>query len=614
MSPRVARPALVAFALVLALVALPRRALAWVDVRVAGDDVRLDIKKDGAARVEHKITLRISGGPLRSIDLRGVDPDAVPEPDGYVVPEQEAKVNSLASAVPITSELLPPPSRAPEDGSPALSVMRVRFDADKGLSRGVYVVFLRYRTDLAGRGLLARDGSMARVRWTGLTWEDGFNARATFVMPTGATEPRVDEPAVNEAEGAPPPASVLSTLHRATGRDELELMRLYAPTDEPIVWTVRFDARALDVTAPRAQQVTPQAAAPAGALAPDRRGFVLLGGGVLFVLYALLVAVKSREVARASSAVGTEPRPLIPASIFLRSAGAGLSLVAGVALQLLLPTGTLGALFVVLAAALASHRAPVWMRASALRGPGQWLPISEEEAFARPPRPRGAWLDVSTRAGKALLFATLVALGVGVWFVSKSSLYHAHLFAYDAVALLAIFCTGRMAELPPDPVTAPAPFLGDVARRIRKTMRKAGEEVRLVPRIRVPEGSARADELRLTVIPRAPLPGFAGLEIGVVLAPSVGGCWQAPEVLLRVTAGSPCEAAVEALAGAGRWQRGRRPNERVIAFSPRLPLSWMTADLAARLAISVRVAKGSETSGIRRKAQALGSTAKEKAA
>jgi hypothetical protein len=609
MSPRVARPALVAFALVLALFGLPRRALAWVDFKVTGDDVRLDIKKDGAARVEHKIALRISGGPLRSIDLRGVDPDAVPEPDAYVVPADEASVNSLASAVPITTELLPPPSRAPADGSPALSVLRVRFDADKGLRQGHYVVFLRYRTDLARRGLLARDGSMARVRWTGLTWEHGFDARATFVMPTGATEPRVEEPAVSDAEGATPPASVLSTLRRATGRDELELMRLYAPKGEPIVWTARFDARALEVTAPRAQPVAPQAAAPQGALAPDRRGLILLAGGVLFVFYALLVAVKSREVAAASRAAGTEPRPLIPASVFLRSAGAGCSLVAGVALQLLLPTGTVGALFVVLAAALAAHRAPVWMRASALRSPGRWLSISEEEAFARPPRPKGTWLDVSTRGGKALLLATLVPLGVAVWFVSRTSLYHAHLFAYDAVALLAVFCTGRRAELPPDPMTVPAPLLRDVARRLRKTMRKVGEEVRIVPRIRVPEGSASADELRLTVIPRAPLPGFTGLEIGVVLAPSVGGCWQAPEVLLRVQAGSPCEAAVEALAGQGRWQRGRRPNERVIAFSPRLPMAWMTADLAARLALSVRVAKGSETSGIRRKAQALGEKA-----
>ncbi|UQA60367.1 hypothetical protein [Polyangium aurulentum] len=611
MSPRVARPALVAFALVLALLGLPRRALAWVDAHVKADDVRLSIEKDGSARVEHKIKLSISGGPLRSIDLRGVDPDAVPEPDGYVVPASEAAVNSLASAVPISTELLPPPSRAPDDGSPALSVLRVRFDADKGLSRGVYVIFLRYRTELARRGLLARDGSMARVRWTGLTWDDGLDsgARATFIVPTGATEPRVEEPAVNESEGAAPPASVLSTLRRATGRDELELMRPYAPKGEPIVWMARFDARALEVTAPRAQPITPPAAPSQGALAPDRRGLILLAGGGLFVLYALLVALKSREVARLSRAAGAEPRPLIPASVFLRSAGAGTALVAGVALQLLLPTGTVGALFVVLAAALAAHRAPVWMRASALRGPGQWLSISEEEAFARPPRPKGVWLDVSTRGGKALLFASLAALGTGVWFVSRASLYHAHLFAYDAVALLALFCTGRLAELPPDPVTVPAPLLRDVARRIRKVMRKAGEEVRIVPRIRVPEGSANADELRLTVIPRSPLPGFAGLEIGVVLAPSVGGCWQAPEILLRVQAGSPCEAAVEALAGGGRWQRGRRPNERVIAFSPRLPMARMTADLAARLALSIRAARGSETSVIRRKAQALGEKA-----
>ena len=103
MSIRVARPWLVASGLVLGLVTRSAPALAWVDVHVAGDDVRVDVNKDGSARVEHKVTLRVSGGPLKSIDLKGIDADAVPEPDGYVVPARDAATNSLASASPVST-------------------------------------------------------------------------------------------------------------------------------------------------------------------------------------------------------------------------------------------------------------------------------------------------------------------------------------------------------------------------------------------------------------------------------------------------------------------------------------------------------------------------------
>ncbi|MDI1482026.1 hypothetical protein [Polyangium sp. y55x31] len=620
MSIRVARPWLVASGLVLGLVTRPSSALGWVDVHVAGDDVRVDVNKDGSARVEHKITLRVSGGPLKSIDLKGVDADAVPEPDGYVVPGRDAATNSLASAVPVTTEMLPPPSRPREDGQPSPSAMRIRFDADKGLSRGVFVVFVRYRTELFRRGLVQRDGSMARLRWTGLAWEDGFDsARATFVLPAGPTEPRPDEAGVAAdptSESAAPP-SVLSTVRRATGRDELELLRPYAPKAEPVTWLVRFDARALDVTTPKAEPTTAASPVPA-ALAPDRRMFVLLGGGLAFVLYALLVAWKTREVERAARAAGAEPRPLIPAPLFVRATGAGLALVGGLALQLTLSTGTAGALLVALASAFAAFRAPRWIRASSLRGPGTWLPISEEEAFARAARPSAqeGLLDVSTRAGKALFALGLLLLGAAVYFVSATSMYHAELFAYDAVALLALFCTGRLAELPPDPVASAAPLLRDVAKRVRKATKKAGEEVRIVPRIRVPEGSAKADELRLAVVPRSPLPGFSGLEVGVVLTPAAGSTLRSPEVLLRVTTGTACEESVEAIAQQGRSQRGKRPTERAITLVPRLPTAWMTADLVTRLVGLLREGRkaSEERSGIRRSAQVVAASEDGRAA
>lgn len=207
--------------------------------------------------------------------------------------------------------------------------------------------------------------------------------------------------------------------------------------------------------------------------------------------------------------------------------------------------------------------------------------MGEAAAFADPPRPRGAYLDVSTRAGKALLAALLGAVAALVAWLFDTSPYRAELLALDATALLAIFCTGRLAELPPDPATAPARFLRAVGKRVRRAF-PAGD-VRLVGRIRLPEGSDRADELRLAVAPRTTPAGFGAIEIGVVHVRGAGGAIAIPEVILRVTRASACDAAIERLARHGRSTRGRRPDERVIVFSPRLPTAHMTAGLVVRL-------------------------------
>jgi hypothetical protein len=263
--------------------------------------------------------------------------------------------------------------------------------------------------------------------------------------------------------------------------------------------------------------------------------------------------------------------------------------------QLVANRATAGAILVLVATILAAHRAPRWTRAE-LRGPGRWLPVAEATAFADPPRLRGAYLDVSTRAGKALLLLLLGGVAGVAYHLHDTSPYRAGLVVLDATALLAIFCTGRLAELPPDPVTAPARSLRKVAKRLRRAL---GTDVRLVGRIRVPDGSAAADELRLGVVPRGAPAGFGAIEIGVVHVQGMGGAIGLPEVLLRVRSGSACEAAIEPLARHGRSVRGRRAQERVIVFSPRLPTARMTAGLVARLvralttAPSVPVAAGS---------------------
>ena len=581
MSPRARARSCAAFCalVVAALVVLgaPRPALAWVDVNVEADDVRVSLDKGGDARVEHKITLKIAGGPLRSFDIRGVDADATPELDAYVVPQKEAARSSLASAQSVVAERLPPDGRPRADGSPAPIVLRIRFD--HGLGRGVYVLLVRYTTRLAGH--LTADGPLARFAWRGPVWDDGFDsARVTFEVPAAPTAPRADGAEPSDGLGGGKSPLVLSTLRRGTAKDQLELLRPYAPKGESITWAIRVDAHALQPVAPAPPPKSVRDTLDGALGEPAQRALLALAALSLFLFYSSLVALKSAETARHARAAGATPRPLVALPATLRAIFAGAALVVGVFVQMRLLRATVGALFVLAAVLLAAHRTPRWARAE-LRGPGRWLPLAEALAFRDGPRPRGAYLDVSTRAGKVFLLVALSAVLGAAWILADTSPFRAELVAFDAVALLAVFCTGRIAELPPDPAAAPARLLRDVARRVRKAW--PADAVRLVGRIRVPDGSAKADELRLAVAPRAAPIGFGAIEVGVVFVPGAGGPLALPEVILRLTSGSPCEEALARQLRQGRATRGRRKGEQAILFTPRLPTARMTAGLVIGL-------------------------------
>jgi hypothetical protein len=606
MVPRACRgPALVAPTLLaIALLVVARPAQAWVDVHVEGDDVRVSVEPSGKARVEHRLTLKIAGGPLRAFDVRGVEGDAAPEPEGYVAPLKEASRGSLASATPVTMETVPANNTAGPDGAPSLPALRVRFQNDRGLGRGVYLLVLRYRTDLSDR--IRLDGAMAKVSWRGPVWEDGLaSARVTFALPAAPSEPRPEEAA---PDGVDPTSAghearplVLSTVRRGTTEDTIELLRPYAPRDEAVTWTVRTDIRAFKATSPEVTRLPPPPEV-AGALAePRRRAGALAVGASLFLLYALLVARKSLEVARDAAKAGVAARPFVPLPTAIRATLAGLVLAAGVGVELLLDRATLGAALVLAAAAFAAHRTPRWDSAARLRGPGRWLPVTETEALAAPPQEKGGLLDASTWAGKGLLLVGLAALGGIVAVLDTSSPYQAHLVAFDATALLVLFATGRRAELPQPPQAA-AGVLRRVVRRVRREMKGAlpGEDLRVVGRIRVPEGSADPDELRLGLSPRRALAGFVALEVGVVFARGAGSVVALPEVLLRFTAGSACEEAALALNTGGRRTGGRKASEQVLSFSPKLPTARMTAGLVVSLLQAV-MATGEEAA--RKKAE-----------
>lgn len=582
--------ALTALAIALLILTGAHPALAWVDVNVTADDARVSLETGGEAEVEHRITLRVAGGPLRTLDIKGVDKNAVPAAEGYVVPQREALRNSLASAQAVVSELLPE-GRPLADGSPAPTVLRIRFDSGRGLGRGVYVLVVRYRTNLVAR--FEARGSLTHIEWQGPAWDDGFDsARVTFDLPAAPTEPRVDIPEAAEGadvKGAPAPRAptVLSTLRRGVSRDQLELMRPYAPKGEALTWPIRVDRRALAARpVPAARKAQGARAIVDGAL--GLRSLFIVGGAAIFAFYALLVVAKSREAARHARAASVAARPLVPLPVVVRAALAGVSLSIGVFVELVVERPVEGALLVIAAIVFAAHRTPLWVPSAALRGLGRWLPVAEADAFRNPPRARGAYLDVSTLAGKALLTVLLSGVFALAWLLFDESPYRAELVALDATALLAIFCTGRIAELPPDPATAPTRFLRAIARRVRRSL--PADDLRIVGRIRIPEGKTEPDEVRLAVAPRSAPAGFGGIEIGVVYVPGAGGPIGLPEVLLRVVEGSPCALALDPITRHHRVSRGRKQGERVVSLSPRLPTRRMTAAIVVGLMRALQAA------------------------
>lgn len=577
--------ALPAVATALALAAVSRTAGAWVETHVVADDVRITLERDAPARVEHRITVRIAGGPLRTLDLRGVDGDAEPEAEAFVVTERDASLKSLASAREVTAELIPPDNKPTRDGGPSPSVLRLRL-GEKGIGRGTYVVQVRYRTRLAERGFVTHDGNVARVRWQGVQWDDGFDsARITFDLPAAPSPPRIEERAAAPGAAAEAPL-VLSTLRRRGERDELELLRPYAPTGEAITWTFVADGRAFARAATKGRPESAPIitiAQPGGGA--GRFGALWLAAAAAgFLGWAMLVARKVREVALGALATGAKPAPLVPMPLLLRAPLSAAALALAAWLQIVQRAWMPGALALLFAAALVVHKIPAWPKSFFLRRPGRWLPVAERDAFAPPERPRGAYLDVSTRAGK-LCFVLALAVFAGLcWVAAGTSRHLAWMVGLDAVLVLALFGTGQRSLMPPRPVAKASPFLRDVAGRLTRSL---GDTARLVGRIRVPDGETEPDELRLAIVPRPAAQGFRALEAGVVIAPGMGGAALLPGVILRYVEGSPCEAQLGPLVRAGKLTRGKKPGEIAVVFTPRLPTVRMTADLAARLARAV---------------------------
>ncbi|HEX3343170.1 MAG TPA: hypothetical protein VHS09_01305, partial [Polyangiaceae bacterium] len=379
--PPLARPRrALAVAVAAAALLVSSRAHAWQEAHQTGDDVTVRIDPRGGADVEHAVRWHVVRGPLKSIDIVHVDAGVVLEPD-----------------VPITAEdgrsLLAHASRRDD------RTVRITVDEPRALMRGNFTFGVRWHADLVATHALVRDGATWRLVWSSPVATDGFDgAHTVFDFPAAPDAPQplvADTGAIDDG--------AVATLHREPARDVLDLVRPHVTRGESPAWTVRVDPRALPgVTDPRLRRPL-DTTAPAE---PDRvrETSLAVGLAALGLLFALCVGRRARVFAAACAARGAASRGLLPIPDAARAALAGVALASGVALELT-ARATPGAACVALATLAAALGAPTFRPAA--RGPGRWLALRPEEAFAAPP---STWTADALAA--VLVLAGVAALGV----------------------------------------------------------------------------------------------------------------------------------------------------------------------------------------------------------
>ena len=548
---------------------------AWVESEVRSHVATIDVDRAGRAVVTEDLNLAVRGGPLPDIELSGVDLDAEPLPGATV-----SSVSGSKADIPVTPLLL----EKRDDGT-----LRIEVDRDKGLRTGVYTFHFQYRTDLLKRDLIRREGNEVLVRWVGPRFNQGIDsARVVFRLPAGPTPPVLPDADTSSGrvdDGDALGGVFIGNLHRLADKDELDIVRPHVSRGEPVLWRVRVSAKAFDAFANPQPPAHAEKPATARALAlgtaaqPRQRLEWWLCAALTALAYAFAVAGKWRYFSALCGTRGATAQALLPLPIGLRAAASGTSLAAAFVAAAWFDQATLGAALLVLAMALASQLAlPAKV---VLRGPGQWLPLSEAEAFARVTSVApGRWLDAGTWVGACVFGLASVLLSVGAWFLYARAPYQALLLLLGSACLLPLFFTGRAAQLPADLATQPRALLASLCKRLRRA-----DGVKVVPWARIPEGIHEPDELRLLVQVPGAVRGLLGIEIGVEYGAGGGRSAAAPFVLVRAREGS---LAVSALPREVPWTRGRKADERAAVLRPRLPTQAHCERLVLELAALLR--------------------------
>ena len=547
--------------LALSVLASARPAMAS-ELHFNGDAVRIVVDEAGIARVEHALSYRVTGSLPKGLDLAGIEAEA--SADGF-------------APVALDGEAINP-ARVERKGEQALRIT-LEGVPRRPNAHGVLVVRVTYRVDLVRARELTIDGAMWRLGWVAPVAVEGYDsARVVFDLPSAPTEPL----ALAE-DGAPADEGRAVTLRRGPQRDELEIERPHVARSEAAAWNVRLDPRAFPrVVDPALRPVAGVPPEPVSEGGPGRWLAALAAG----LAFGALLRLKWGRFARACIERGVAARGLLPAGApSVRGWLAGGVLALGVGLEASARPGS-GALAVAVAMLLAAARPP--LRASSPRGPGQWLPLSPEEAFTRA---RGVdLLDAATWPGRATFAATALAcagLGIALRSIDPSWTWLAPL---DALVLVPLFITGSRVQLPPDRVRSSRLRLSSIHRLLKRD-----GALRVSPWARVPVGANAPDELRLLVLPRAAMPGVIGIEVGVAWIATPAGYAAAPEVLVRVRDATAASARLVTLVSSGgslgpgrRPVPGRKTDERVVRLSPALPSRAGAVALVRRLAEELR--------------------------
>lgn len=548
-----------AFALVSALAT--GRAFAWHEAHETGDEVTLVVDGHGVASVEHQIRWHVVRGPLRSFDLVHFPPSAAVEPlvtvaasDGRALAAQAVRMG---------------------DGT-----VRIRADEPQALVRGTFTFTVRSRIDLLAARVVVRDGATWRLSWTEPAVTDGVDgARLTVDLPSAPEEPRPVVPETGAID-----ESLTATIRRGSDRDVLELVRAHVARGESATWTIRLDPHALPL-AVDPQAVTPAQVNPVSV--PGQWPEVVAGACLVAAAaaFGMLVRCKSRAFGARCASRGATPRALFPLPDGPRAILAGVAFAAGLGLEGIGET-TSGAVCAAIATLAAALRAP--NPPPRARGPGRWLALRAEDAFALPKGVAGHWLDIDCGLGRAAALGAVAVAVVSALLARRFDPDAPWLVALDATALVPLFVTGRVSQLPPHGVQSAVPWLAGAFRRLR-----AVSGVRVTPWARVaPDGVAvddanRADELRLLVMPRVATPGLIGLEVGLAWSSTPVGWAATPEVLVRVVDGSAAAQTLVREVPSARSAPGRRPDERVLRLLPRAPTRSSTVALVRALAAAL---------------------------
>ena len=491
---------------------------------LTGSDSRIVIDRDAKAVVEQRIALRVVAGSMRSLSLPSYPADAVFEPQGTVTAD-DGRTFALSVG---------------RDGDAFAQAI-----TQDALKRGDYTFSFRYHIDLR-QGRIAPDGALTRITFVAPPLNEGIDgARVVFDLPASPTEPRL----IKDEQGG-----VLATARRTADRDELELIRPHVPRADSVTWAIRVDPTALAATS-----VVAKAPTKPSPQRLDRGPFIAAGLGLL---YALAWAHKRRSFSRECDRTRARLSGL-PASagFFIALLGIG-----GAVYERMLGRPLVAGALVAVTTVALILRAKI---STGARGPGQWVALRPRDAFGRDDS-GSAW-DAHGTAGRRALATLVLIIAAASWVLARrSGEWDTPWLLMFAVAPM--FVTGTRAQLAAGP-RRQASVLRSIYERL-----SGDPTLKVTPWARMPAQSARPDEVRLLLVPRAPIPGLFGVEIATVWEPRVGTLIASMEVLVRVHEDSPASAK---LAASGACAKpGRKPEERVFSFSPEWPSDVSASALA----------------------------------